>query len=106
MEVRYTVRMTSAAKRQLAKLNPPARARTVAAMEILAQTPRPPKSIKMAGIANRWRVRTGDYRIIYEIHDDELMVLVIKVGHRRSVYRGYHSKTLVNGNQRRAAVYR
>jgi mRNA interferase RelE/StbE len=39
------------------------------------------------GGAGEWRVRTGDYRIIYEIHDGELLVLVVAIGHRRDIYR-------------------
>ena len=41
----------------------------------------------MQGFANRYRARSGDYRIIYDIHDDTLIVLVVEVGHRRDVYR-------------------
>ena len=39
------------------------------------------------GADNAWRLRVGDYRVIYEIHDDELLVLVVKAAHRRDVYR-------------------
>ena len=48
--------------------------------------PRPPKAIQLVGGAGEWRVRTGDYRIIYEIHDDHLIILVLRVGHRREIY--------------------
>jgi mRNA interferase RelE/StbE len=41
---------------------------------------------QLVGGAGEWRVRTGDFRIIYEIHDAALVVLVVKVGHRRDVY--------------------
>ncbi len=57
-----------------------------AAIDLLARDPRPPKAIQFVGGSGEWRVRTGDYRIIYEIHDGRLIVLVLKVAHRRDVY--------------------
>lgn len=54
----------------------------------LASDPRPPGSIKLSGISPaKYRIRCGDYRIIYAIHDHILEVLIIEVGHRREVYR-------------------
>jgi mRNA interferase RelE/StbE len=50
----------------------------------LAETPRPPAVTRLVGGSGEWRVRTGDYRIIYEIHDGELFVL--RSAHRREVY--------------------
>lgn len=82
----YSVKLTPAAERQLRKLDPPARRRVQAAIDLLAENPRPPKAIQLVGGAGEYRVRTGDYRIIYEIEDDQLVVLVLKVGHRRDVY--------------------
>ena len=69
------------------KLTPDARRRIQAAIELLAESPRPPGAKKLSGGSGDWRVRTGDYRIIYEIHDARLMVLVVAVGHRRDIYR-------------------
>ncbi|MFE7423802.1 type II toxin-antitoxin system RelE/ParE family toxin [Rhodococcus sp. NPDC057529] len=57
------------------------------AIEILADNPRPPSCTAMVGYANTYRVRVGTYRIIYEVRDRELIVIVIHVGHRRDVYR-------------------
>jgi mRNA interferase RelE/StbE len=57
-----------------------------AAIDLLATEPRPPAARQLVGGAGEWRVRTGDFRIVYEIHDQRLVVLVIKVGHRRDVY--------------------
>ena len=62
--------------------------RIVRALEILAGNPRPPGVVKMAGDDDLWRVRVGDFRIVYEIHDDVLLVLVLRIGHRGDVYRG------------------
>ena len=53
----------------------------------LAQNPRPPGSFKMHGGTDLYRVRAGDYRIIYEIHDTVLVVVVVKIGDRRDIYR-------------------
>jgi mRNA interferase RelE/StbE len=83
----YRVTVSPAALRQLRKLDPAARRRVQAAVELLATNPRPPAASQLAGGAGEWRVRTGDYRIIYEIHDEELFILVVRVGHRRDVYR-------------------
>jgi mRNA interferase RelE/StbE len=58
----------------------------VAAIKDLAQTPRPRdiEKVKTSGI---WRIRQGDYRIIYAIEDNEHLVTVVRVGHRREIYR-------------------
>ena len=55
-------------------------------MRALCDDPRPPGSIKLSGM-EYYRVRQGDYRIIYEIEDNRLIVVVVKVGHRRAIYR-------------------
>ncbi len=74
------------AVRQLRKLDPQARRRIQAALDLLAEQPRPPSATRLVGGAGEWRVRTGDYRIVYEIEDDRLLVLVLRMGHRREVY--------------------
>ena len=61
-------------------------ARILRCMESLAQNPRPPGCEKLSG-QERYRLRQGNYRILYELCDDELIVTVVKVGHRREVYR-------------------
>jgi len=55
-------------------------------MEGLRENPRPPGCVKLAGM-EYYRIRQGNYRIIYEIVDDQLIVVVVKVGHRRDGYR-------------------
>lgn len=82
----YRVEVAPAAVRQLRKLNPDARRRVQAAVELLADQPRPSAAKRLVGGDGEWRVRTGDYRIIYEIRDDVLLVLVVAVGHRRDIY--------------------
>lgn len=83
----HRVEVAPAAARQLRKLAPAARRRVQAAIELLAGQPRPSGAKKLVGGAGEWRVRTGDFRIVYEIHDDFLLVLVVAVGHRREIYR-------------------
>lgn len=83
----YRIEVAAAALRQLRKLDQPARRRVQAAIELLAQEPRPAGAKKLVGGEGEWRVRTGDYRIVYEVHDDVLLVLVIAVGHRRDIYK-------------------
>jgi len=61
--------------------------RVRAAIDLLAQTPRPPGCVALAGETSTYRVRVGDYRIVYEVHDAILLVQVVRVGHRREVYR-------------------
>ncbi|HEY5856841.1 MAG TPA: type II toxin-antitoxin system RelE/ParE family toxin [Aldersonia sp.] len=83
----YTVRRTRGADKALAAIEKRERARIEAAVALLAETPRPPKARKLVGAGDRWRVRVGDYRILYEIHEGELVILVIRIVHRREVYR-------------------
>lgn len=82
----YVVSVAPAAARQLRKLDPRIRRRVQAAIDLLESNPRPPAAIQLVGGSGEWRVRTGDYRIIYEIHDGKLVVLVLRVGHRRDIY--------------------
>jgi mRNA interferase RelE/StbE len=88
MSGKYAVQLAPAALRELRRLDLPARRRVHAVIDLLADDPRPPACKAMAGQAfGTYRVRTGDYRIVYEVHDDRLVVLVIRIGHRREVYR-------------------
>jgi mRNA interferase RelE/StbE len=84
--MRYRIEVAPAVVRQLRKLDPAARRRIQAAIELLAEHPRPQGARKLVGGDGGWRVRTGDYRIVYEIQDGVLLVLVVAVGHRRDIY--------------------
>lgn len=84
----YRVALSPMAARQLRELDAPVRRRIQAALELLAEQPRPPSATRLVGGAGEWRVRTGDYRIVYEIDDDRLLILVLRIGHRRDVYAG------------------
>lgn len=83
----YRVALAPVAARQLRKFDPQVRRRLQAAIDLLAEEPRPPAATRLVGGSGEWRVRTGEWRIIYEIHDDELLVLVLQAGHRREIYR-------------------
>jgi mRNA interferase RelE/StbE len=63
------------------------RQRIVASILALADEPRPVGAEKLAGASDRHRVRVGRYRVLYSIADDELLVLVVRVAHRKDVYR-------------------
>lgn len=82
----YRVELSPVAGRELRKLDRVAQRRIQAAIELLADNPRPPGARKLVGGDGEWQVRTGDYRIVYEIRDDVLVVLVLTVGHRREIY--------------------
>ena len=82
----YEVALAPAAARQLRKFDPQVRRRVQAAIELLATEPRPPAATQLVGGAGEWRVRTGDYRIVYEIQEERLLVLVLSAGHRREIY--------------------
>jgi mRNA interferase RelE/StbE len=83
----FEVRYAASAARQLRRLDRAAQTRILRTIEILRTNPRPPRAKQLVGGSGEWRVRTGDYRIIYEIHDGELLILVLRIGHRREVYR-------------------
>ena len=83
----YSVELTPAAERQLDKLTSPARTVIAATLAALASNPRPPDCTKLAGKDQLWRVRVPEFRIIYTVIDRRLLVVVVKVGDRKDVYR-------------------
>jgi mRNA interferase RelE/StbE len=83
----HRLEITRKAQRQLDRLPNQTALRVKAAIQQLTNDPRPPGAVKMADMQGGWRIRVGDYRVVYEIHDDRLVVLIIRVGHRRDVYR-------------------
>lgn len=87
MTARYEVRVAGRAARSLASLERCEQQRIRAALELLADNPRPPTCIAMQGEDSVYRVRVGDYRIVYEVVDSVLLVHVVRIGHRRKVYR-------------------
>jgi mRNA interferase RelE/StbE len=83
----YRVEIARRAVKALAALPRKEQQRVRAAIDLLAENPRPPGCVALTGEAHAYRVRVGDYRIVYEVFDDRLVVQVVRVGHRRDVYR-------------------
>ncbi len=83
---RYRIEVRPAAARALRNLDPSVRPRIQGAIALLAEDPRPPASRPLRGRPG-YRVRVGDYRIIYTVADDVLLVVVVTLGHRRDVYK-------------------
>ncbi|MGC0368474.1 type II toxin-antitoxin system RelE family toxin [Microbacterium sp. SLBN-111] len=81
----YRIQVLPSAVRAIRKLPPEAKRRIQAVIELLADEPRPPAAKKLTA-RPEWRVRTGDYRVLYRIQDDVLTVVVVHAGHRREVY--------------------
>ena len=83
----YTIEFRPAAARDLRKLPADDRRRIGARIDALAADPRPAGVKRLAASEKLYRLRVGDYRILYQILDRVLRILVVKIGHRRDVYR-------------------
>ena len=84
----YEVELRRRAQRALDKLPKTDFEAVVEAVKELAQTPRP-RGIEKVKTAGLWRIRQGDYRIIYSIDDNQRLVTVVRIGHRREIYRSF-----------------
>ena len=87
MTHRYTVEFRRSAEKELGKLDGRIRARILRAIVSLADDPRPPGVKALTGEAGLWRIRIGDHRVVYELSDEKLLVLVVRIAHRGDVYR-------------------
>jgi mRNA interferase RelE/StbE len=85
---RYRVDISRHAEKQLRDLPRQVQERIIPRLAALADDPRPHGVEKLAGHADQYRIRIGDYRAIYAISDERLIVLVLRVAHRREAYRG------------------
>ena len=84
----YAIVITRPALRQMKKLDSNTRERLSKRIEALAEEPLPPGAVQLKGTAPPlYRVREGNYRIVYSVEHDELTVLVVRIGHRSEVYR-------------------
>ena len=83
----YRVFLERAAERDLNRLSSEIYDRVITAIRALGNNPRPPGCRKLAGSKSDWRIRVGDYRVVYEIADEIRVVRVNRVRHRREVYR-------------------
>jgi mRNA interferase RelE/StbE len=85
---RYALEFAPKAIRSLGKLDRPIAERIKAAAEALRASPRPQGARMLTGMHGVWRIRVaGDYRIVYTLDDDRLLILVLDAGHRREIYR-------------------
>jgi mRNA interferase RelE/StbE len=84
---RYTVELERSARKDLAQLDHQVRTRVLRKISALADDPRPPGVVRLSGRHDIWRIRVGDYRVVYEIIDDRLIVTIIRVAGRGAVYR-------------------
>ncbi|MBP1642625.1 MAG: RelE/StbE family addiction module toxin [Acidobacteria bacterium] len=84
----YSLEIKRSAARELERLEPRSeRRRIVDRIRALAGDPRPAGAQKLAGRSSLFRVRQGDHRILYEVHDSDRRIVVLRIGHRREVYR-------------------
>lgn len=83
----YAVTLRPAARRALKQLDKPVQKRIAEALRALADVPRPAGVRALTGAHGFLRVRVGDYRIIYTVDDDKLVILVLDIGHRSVIYR-------------------
>lgn len=81
----YRILFTKSALRRLNRISTEARTRILEAVAQLGNNPRPAGCVKLRGRAE-WRLRIGDYRVLYRIDDDNLTVTVVDAGHRSDVY--------------------
>jgi len=85
--MKYTIVFDRSANKSFQSLDRPLQLRLLGHIEALADNPRPMGVKKLKGHHEHWRIRVGNYRIIFTIRDRELIVLILQIGHRREVYR-------------------
>ena len=83
----YSVYLRPAASRDLRGLSSQVKERIETAIDQLAERPRPPKAKELVGYDNEWRLRVGDYRVLYVTDDSVQRVTIVRVAHRREAYR-------------------
>ena len=83
----FEIKYRKSVEKDLRLLPSPIRKALISKIILLAEEPLPVGAVKLQGATNLYRIRKGDYRILYEINNQEVVVIIIKVGHRRDVYR-------------------
>lgn len=84
---RFSIEFLPAAEKQLARLELPIRNRIKKAISALADAPFPPGVKRLNSDVDLWRIRVGDYRIVYTIESGRVVVTIVRIGHRREIYR-------------------
>jgi|TARA_B110000263_G_C14844162_1_gene301104 mRNA interferase RelE/StbE len=82
----YRIVIKKSAAKEIEKIQKKDRIRVIEKIRSLSNDPQPEGSKKLSG-QEKYRIRQGDYRILYQIIDDELIIIVVKIGHRRDVYK-------------------
>ena len=82
----YELKLARSAKKEVKLLDGVIRGRAIHAIRSLTNDPRPPGCRKLVGATNRWRIRVGDYRILYTIDDSAHLVEIVAVRHRSKAY--------------------
>jgi len=76
------------AQKALKKISNPYKTNLIQAIDRLSDNPRPDGCNKLKGSESLWRIRVNDYRIVYQIKDEHLLILIIRIGHRKDIYEG------------------
>jgi mRNA interferase RelE/StbE len=85
--MRYGLEFTTSASRELNSLDTQVRKRIITKITGLCDDPFPSGTKKLQGLPNHFRIRVGDYRIVYRVDGDRVIVVIVKIGHRKEVYR-------------------
>jgi mRNA interferase RelE/StbE len=83
----YRLDYKNSVKKELRKITKIDRVAIVGKIQLLTKNPKPEGSAKLKGSRDLFRIRHGDYRVIYKIKDDVLIILIIRIGHRRDIYK-------------------
>jgi mRNA interferase RelE/StbE len=86
--MRWNVEIERKAQKALKKIPDPYKSNIIQAIEGLTNEARPSGCTKLKGASDLWRVRVNDYRIVYQIKDEQLLILIIRIGHRKDIYEG------------------
>lgn len=83
----YRIEFSRHVQKQFKKLPPQIQQRLQSQIDVLATEPRPSGAKKLAGTDTQYRIRVGDYRVVYEVQDAVLLIILLRIGHRREIYR-------------------
>lgn len=84
----WNLQIERKAQKALKKIPNPYKANLIETIDRLSANPRPDGCKKLKGNENLWRIRVNDYRIVYHIKDEQLLILIIRIGHRKDIYEG------------------